>query len=207
MVLLGLGGFVGVAIDRLYRRFVEGFPKVRISSSSSFAIDGKSFYIEVLNQGGLPLPPYEVVLHHPSCGYLKCFPKIEESERLPRQMEKFAFKFSPATQAQDHWLLTALTVSRQFRRPLSEEEFKKWQLELLLTHSENVTLFKDAEAGAAIAEILRGILQSGELNATGEQLWRARANNSWIVTGQKLATSGIAKLASWSAAVRNEANQ
>jgi len=195
-----LGGIAGVVIDRLYKRYVEGIPRVRVSSSCSFSVGRASFNLEVLNQGNMQLPPYEVVLHHPTSGYFRCFPKIEESDRFPGQKEVFAFVHAPTlpnAAESDRATLSFLTLSPESHKPLSQEEFKKWKLELHLTHSHDVVLFEDAQAGAAIAEILKGIVQSKEVNPTGQQMWRARANNSWIITSKRIVSAGFVRVKSW----------
>jgi len=179
---------------------MENAPTVEVTSSCSFGISVNSFNLHVENRGNTPLPPYDLVLYHPSCGSLQVFERKETSERLPGQKDTFAFNYNAMIAGAEHnfgWLLTHLTVSPQSHREMSEEEFGQWKLRLCQGQSENVVLFQDARAGAAAAEILRDIVRSGRINPSGEQMWRARATNSWHVKFQGMLYKTRARAESW----------
>lgn len=205
-VLLVIGAVVGavlsLVVDRLVRRYIE-VPTVRVHSSVLYSHDsGQSFNLEVTNAGSVALPPYEVVLHNPKCGSLRCFRKTEESERLPGQREAFSFSrngiTAPNPEQHFQMLLRILTTSAVSQREMSAEEFKLWRLQLILTHSDSVVLFDHAASGAAIAEIIRDIvLSAGRVRPTAEQMRRVTAHNSWTIQGKRRVSAIIRTTSVW----------
>ncbi len=203
MLLIGAatGAILGVAADRLVRRYIE-VPTVRVDSSVLYSHEsGQSFNLEVTNVGSVSLPPYEVVLHNPTCGSLRCFRKTEGSERLPGQREAFSFSLSCITtqtpEQHIQMLLRMLTTSAVSRREMSAEEFKLWRLQLILTHSDRVVLFDHAASGAAVAEIIREIVLSRRVRPTAEQMQRVNAHNSWTIQGRRRVSAIIRKTSAW----------
>jgi hypothetical protein len=204
LLLVGavIGAVASAVVDRLFKRFIESVPKVRVSSSCSYGDDGQKFNLVVTNIGIMELPPYKVVLRHSKCGYISLFPKAEASERLPQQMERFSFSLGGNYTATEHQqqmqgLLSMLTVLPETRTQMSDEEFKQWHLQLILTHSDNFVLFDHAKAGAAVAEIVRAILSSGQVNPTGEQMRRVYASNSWIIKSKRGTRVAFRRITDW----------
>src|SRR5437762_2008895 len=120
-LLLIVGACLGVAADRIYRRWVESVPTVRVQSSCAFSWEyGQRFNLVITNIGFSPLPPYDVALYNPHHGTIRCFWKTEESERLPGQREVFTFSISqitaPNPQQHIEGLRMMLTFSRTTRQ-------------------------------------------------------------------------------------------
>lgn len=195
------GAIASVALDRLVRKFIDSRPTVKVSSSCSYGVDGQKFTLVVTNIGSMQLPPYEIVLRHPKSGSINWFPKTQESERLPGQMDRFSFTlgrhYGPEAQAEQRILLSTLTILPETRAQMSDEEFRQWRLQLILTNSDHIVLFEHAGAGSAVAEIVRGILLSGQVNPTGEQMLRIHANNSWIIKSKRGTTLAFRRMSDW----------
>ena len=200
ILLLVLGAVAGVFFERIYRRFVESVPRVSVLSSMTFWQGPPRFNLRVTNVGSEPLPPYDIVLRHPSRGSLRCFRRTEESERLPGQHEQFSLNFTPDQpdpRGDRQFYLNWLTVLPDTGATMSDEEFRRWSLQFVLTHSDDVALFENGPVGSAIADIIRCAAVSGEINPTGEQARRVHANNSLIIRGRRHAGRAASAARLW----------
>jgi hypothetical protein len=192
LLLIGaiLGAVLSLACDRIYRRYVEATPCVLVSPSCSYSHEGHEFNVVVENIGTTPLPPYRMVLFNPHHGTIDFLRSKESSERLPHQRDVFFFRNpvffnNPRAEQSMRMLRHAITLwhgrNGQPSRQMTPEEFGQWRLRLILTHSENFVLFEHNGAGAAIAEIVRDIFDSGQVQPEWDQMMRAHGHNSWRI--------------------------
>jgi hypothetical protein len=188
-----LGAFLSVIGERIYRQYMEAAPAVQVHCSCSHGIDYNEFNVVVENVGSVPIPPYVLVLYHPNNGTMRFFQATESSERLPHQRDEFSFRSpspgdTPFQRDSFRMLRNTLTHWHGYNgapsRPMTPEDFGEWRLRLILTHSDNFVLFEHHQAGAAIAEIVRNTIDSGTLNARGDQMMRVWGHNSWRLSAR-----------------------
>lgn len=192
--LLVIGALLGVGAERLYRWLVEKTPRVEVRSFISYDLrSGYSFKMKIKNIGFERLPPFEVSLRHPKRGMLNCFTKIAASDRLPGQYEVFQLNAPPLddprlhTQTRQMYII-CLTKDSETGKPMSDGEFRKWALQLILIDSDQVVLFDDNRSGVALALIIKSVAETGQFDLTGHQMLQVYANNSWTIRGRRHAS-------------------